>query len=146
MEYRPGGLLANSGIMVSLLMKGLISPLAPSRQDRADKMGSIFAFSVLGLSFSPPLLHVRQRGAALSRAHAGAIAMQALPADSTYVTTASGLKYLDEKVGSGEEASNGAMIKVDYTGTLASDGSQFDSSKGRAPITFELGAGRVIPG
>ena len=35
---------------------------------------------------------------------------------------------------------------MDYTGTLASDGTQFDSSKGRSPLAFELGAGRVIPG
>jgi FKBP-type peptidyl-prolyl cis-trans isomerase len=33
-----------------------------------------------------------------------------------------------------------------YTGTLYKDGSQFDSSVGRAPFDFTLGAGMVIKG
>lgn len=36
-------------------------------------------------------------------------------------------------------------MRVHYTGTLA-DGSQFDTSEGRDPISFTLGAGDVIPG
>ena len=42
-------------------------------------------------------------------------------------------------------AQNGNTVKIHYTGTLA-DGSQFDSSEGRAPLTFKLGAGQIIPG
>lgn len=33
-----------------------------------------------------------------------------------------------------------------YTGSLSSDGSVFDSSLQREPISFELGVGRVIKG
>ena len=39
----------------------------------------------------------------------------------------------------------GDVVKVHYTGKLAS-GEQFDSSAGREPLEFEVGAGMMIPG
>lgn len=44
-----------------------------------------------------------------------------------------------------EEAKNGDVVKVHYTGRL-SDGTQFDSSAGREPLEFTIGAGQMISG
>ena len=62
------------------------------------------------------------------------------------VTTATGLKYQDLKVGTGPEATPGKIVEVHYTGWLES-GAKFDSSVDRQrPFTFRLGAGDVIKG
>ncbi len=66
--------------------------------------------------------------------------------DSKVVTTKSGLKYEDLKVGDGKEAKAGDSVQVHYTGWLK-DGKKFDSSVDRGqPFTFKLGAGMVIKG
>lgn len=66
------------------------------------------------------------------------------------VTTASGLKYRDDKVGTGAEAKSGTSVTVHYTGWLDANGqpgSKFDSSKDRGePFEFDLGAQQVIRG
>jgi peptidylprolyl isomerase len=43
------------------------------------------------------------------------------------------------------QAKKGDIVRVHYTGKL-NDGSQFDSSVGRAPLEFTLGAGQMIAG
>ena len=61
------------------------------------------------------------------------------------IMTASGLKITDLVVGEGAEATAGQNVSVNYKGTLE-NGKEFDSSYGRAPFNFPLGAGRVIKG
>ncbi len=43
------------------------------------------------------------------------------------------------------QAKNGDVVKVHYTGKLTS-GEQFDSSAGREPLEFTVGAGQMIKG
>jgi len=66
--------------------------------------------------------------------------------DKKVITTPSGLKYEDQKVGDGAEAKKGDTVQVHYTGWLT-NGKQFDSSKTSGkPFSFKLGAGDVIKG
>jgi len=62
------------------------------------------------------------------------------------VTTPSGLKYVDQVIGTGDLAVAGKTTTVHYTGWLT-NGQKFDSSSDRGqPFSFPLGAGRVIKG
>ena len=59
--------------------------------------------------------------------------------------TPTGLRITDITVGNGPEAKAGQTVVVNYRGTLE-NGKEFDSSYGRGPFSFPLGAGRVIRG
>ena len=62
------------------------------------------------------------------------------------VTTPSGLKYEDVKVGTGPAAKAENSVTVHYTGTFE-DGTKFDSSRDRNdPFIFTLGRDAVIQG
>jgi FKBP-type peptidyl-prolyl cis-trans isomerase FkpA/FKBP-type peptidyl-prolyl cis-trans isomerase FklB len=64
--------------------------------------------------------------------------------DSTYATTASGLKYMILRKGDGKSPTATDNVTVNYSGQLL-DGTVFDSSYDRGePATFPLN--RVIPG
>jgi peptidylprolyl isomerase len=64
------------------------------------------------------------------------------------VTLPSGLKYIDEKEGEGEEAKAGDRVSVLYTGRLVDSKKVFDSTSNRndEPFTFTLGRSEVIKG
>lgn len=65
---------------------------------------------------------------------------------SNAITTPSGLKYIDEVVGTGASPEHGQMVTVHYTGTLE-NGTKFDSSYDHGqPFTFQIGVSPVIRG
>ena len=75
--------------------------------------------------------------------------------DSTSPPVASGpttLQISDTVVGTGTLAAAGNAVTVNYTGWLYSSsaanfrGTQFDTSVGKSPFSFKLGAGQVIAG
>ena len=43
------------------------------------------------------------------------------------------------------QAKQGDTVRIHYTGTLG-DGTKFDSSIGRDPLEFQIGASQIIPG
>jgi peptidylprolyl isomerase len=75
----------------------------------------------------------------------------ALALDEAKATaSATGLKYIDFKVGGGATPQPGQTCVMHYTGWLYENGAKgkkFDSSLDRGqPFSFTLGAGEVIPG
>jgi peptidylprolyl isomerase len=70
--------------------------------------------------------------------------------EPTTVTTASGLRYVDQQVGKGDAVQAGQTAVVHYTGWLddgGKPGKKFDSSHDRnQTFDFRLGAGQVIKG
>ncbi len=70
---------------------------------------------------------------------------QTQPAGTAPQANGQGLVVQDEIVGTGDVAQAGQTISVNYTGKLQ-NGTVFDTSIGRAPFQFTLGAGQVISG
>jgi FKBP-type peptidyl-prolyl cis-trans isomerase len=70
---------------------------------------------------------------------------EATPA-SREVVTATGLHYIDQRVGDGAEAGPGKTVELLYTGWLE-DGTKFDASLDpNHPFTFRIGIDEVIQG
>jgi len=68
------------------------------------------------------------------------------PANIREIVMPSGVKYVDLRVGEGDEAGSGKIVEVHYVGWLE-DGTRFDSSRDQNhPLTFRLGAGDVLKG
>ncbi|KAF2991789.1 FKBP-type peptidyl-prolyl cis-trans isomerase [Methylocystis sp. MJC1] len=89
--------------------------------------------------------------AAILAAAAGlALAPTIVRAEPETTLTASGLKYIDTKPGTGASPKIGQTVTVHYTGWLyvnGAKGKKFDSSRDRGePFDFPLGMGQVIKG
>jgi peptidylprolyl isomerase len=88
--------------------------------------------------------------AAALAATTGVLALSESADAQTIVTTPSGLKYIDVKVGTGASPRTGQTCVMHYTGWLYDNGkkgAKFDSSVDRGePFEFPIGMGRVIRG
>lgn len=68
------------------------------------------------------------------------------PEPGREVVTPSGVRYVDLRLGQGDEASPGKIVEVHYVGWLE-DGTRFDASRDQdRPLTFRLGAGDALKG
>ena len=92
-------------------------------------------------------------GVTLTLALAACERAKAPPAtEAAAAADAAPLQKTDTVAGTGKEAVAGVTAVVNYTGWLyqpsaqLQHGAQFDSSIGREPFSFQLGAGQVIPG
>lgn len=92
----------------------------------------------LSLSAGPMTSKARQDGSTPARTP--------VPANIPEVVTPSGVKYVDLRMGEGDEAGSGKIVEVHYVGWLE-DGTRFDSTRDHnRPLTFRLGAGDVLKG
>ena len=94
---------------------------------------------------NPTLFTMAPESSSADVASSGAAALGGELVSPTERTTPSGLRITDLTLGEGAEAKSGQTVVVNYRGTLTS-GKEFDSSYGRGPFSFPLGAGRVIRG
>ena len=71
---------------------------------------------------------------------------QEVPVDQQKtITTESGLKIIDMKIGTGDKVKVGTQVTVIYTGTLQ-NGEKIDSNVGKAPYPVSVGTSPVIKG
>jgi len=154
-------ILISSAVCVACLLLALVSQLvAPSTVAAAAPMAqqavasapstaaAAAASAISGFELdpddpNPSLFTMASDGGGAQLANAAALGGELVIAKERM--TPSGLRITDITVGDGPEAKAGQTVVVNYRGTLE-NGKEFDSSYGRGPFSFPLGAGRVIKG
>jgi hypothetical protein len=112
-------------------------PTPPKKKPKNNRK-KVIAISLIALLAVAAVVFVLSLSGGSSGIPAGEVGKE--------ITTPSGLKYVDEKIGEGKSPSVGKMVSVHYTGTLE-NGTKFDSSLDRGqPLSFPIGMRRVIKG
>src|SRR5262245_8363528 len=114
---------------------GLLSNPEESPMPRSAAMKKDFAFVLLAIAVLSVLtIFLTLRGHMGKNTGGGTVPeVNAEQNDKPKeVTTPTGLKYIDLKVGTGDKAEMGSTVAVHYTGWFK-DGKEFDSSKGKRP-------------
>ena len=67
-------------------------------------------------------------------------------AETQYCTTSDGFKYIDTRIGTGDEvtAAEGSVVRVSYVASLLSNSQQIGKTNDGVPLKFELGANKVV--
>ena len=106
-----------------------------SRKKSDKKITKAIVFVIIGAMAVAAVLFIAfGRGGSGSSSQAGE------------VSTPSGLRYVDEVVGTGESPKPGQNVTVHYTGTFE-NGTKFESSVDSGqPLKFRIGTGAVIKG
>ena len=152
-------ILISSAVCVACLLLALVSQLvapstvqaAPARAAEAAVVRAAAAPAPAASSFEldpedpNPTLFTMASDASPDQIAAGAADLGGDLVAAKERTTPSGLRITDLVIGDGPEATSGETVSVNYRGTLE-NGKEFDSSYGRGPFSFPLGAGRVIKG
>ena len=115
---------------------------------RSSSIASVVLSSALafGLSASAAPSAMAKGGAKAQKTPKGKAGTADGKGAAKVITSQTGLKYIDEQVGTGKSPEKGKRVTVHYTGTLT-NGTKFDSSVDRKePFTFVIGVGQVIKG
>ena len=126
----------------------MIRRLLPPLSSRATRLLRTPAAPLFAAAAARQLLRSARRPGSLLLSKATPALARLCTSASDLVTTSSGLMYRDvlPVPEGGRRPNGGDTVRVHYTGRL-DDGTVFDSSHQRGqPISFELGAGRVIKG
>ena len=105
-------------------------------------------FMSLRILSGPPVRHQAVPGEDPESQALGCWPMTVKPEiDFPYGDPPADLEIVDVTVGDGAEARSGSNVRVHYVGVAYSTGEEFDASYNRGePLSFRLGAGRVIAG
>jgi peptidylprolyl isomerase len=137
-------ILVSLGVMLACVAVLVIAQFTGSPDSAVAAADVSPTESVETLSSSNPL--IAQAPTSEVSPTQNVITAKKVEASEKYVTTASGLKYLDLVEGKGSAPKSGQTVSVHYIGTLE-NGTKFDSSRDRGrPFEFTLGAGQVIKG
>ena len=104
-------------------------------------------FHSLAVFLLPPLLWIPSMASRPPAESAVSSPPPKIQVDENWISTKSGLQYVDIIEGKGPEIQKGQVIQVHYVGRLQSTGKEFDNSMKRGrPLRYQHLTHRMLPG